>query len=366
MATTVAAIKQQSNTGGVFEELLSRRTFSPDAYHVMQERDNELIADQLLHGASRKDFIYSFSISGKLVTGISVVGARELASQYKGIKSRIVASTEKRGALFIFRTFEPLGIETRQIEELEDDVDFYEVVMEITDIKTGNSIQVRKSENKLERKSSGSAFERPHYSVIAESKAFRNGVLAVLPQSVLAEFEEKCLKAGNTSNEKTIDQLRSGAAGFCAKHSIRIDRSALSGLTFAELSGLSAAASQGVESFCESAAALGLVSDASHDPEKILSEAAKLAIKAISAATDLSGITRALSGLKPADKAAVKPYAEARQAEIKSARQPDPQDDALTALEQRGSVDQETGEWTPSPEEMAAIHAREIAEGGGK
>ena len=97
-----------------------------------------------------------------------------------------------------------------------------------------------------------------------------------------------------------------------------------------------------------------------------LSPPATAALEAISAATDLSGITRALSGLKPADKAAVKPYAEARQAEIKSARQPDPQDDALTALEQRGSVDQETGEWTPSPEEMAAIHAREIAEGGGK
>ncbi len=40
---------------------------------------------------------------------------------------------------------------------------------------------------------------------------------------------------------------------------------------------------------------------------------------------------------------------------------------AEAAKQQASSnVDPETGEWTPSPEEMAAIHAREIAEGGGK
>ena len=188
-----AALKMAA-TGGHrttddFQDLLARplaSRFDPDAYHVMQERDNALIRDEIMHGVASKAFVYSFAIKGSTVTGISVVGARELASQYKGIKSRIVATVEKRGALFIFRSFNPLNIETRVLQELEMDEDFYECVMEVSDIKTGNSIEVRKKELKTERKRDGSGYDRPHYDVIAESKAYRNGVLAVLPHNIAA------------------------------------------------------------------------------------------------------------------------------------------------------------------------------------
>ena len=39
----------------------------------MQERDNALIRDELLHGAASDAFVYSFDIKGKNVTGVSVV-----------------------------------------------------------------------------------------------------------------------------------------------------------------------------------------------------------------------------------------------------------------------------------------------------
>lgn len=245
-----------------FQELLARplaTRFDPDAYHVMQERDNALIRDEIMHGAASKAFVYSFQIKGSTVTGISVVGARELASQYKGIKSRIVATVEKRGALFIFRSFNPLNIETRVLHELEEDEDFYECVMEVSDIKTGNSIEVRKKESKFEKKRDGGLFERPHFDVIAESKAYRNGVLSVLPQSVIKDFQAKCLASGNASNEQTIDQRRAQVLAFAAKHAVALSRQALGDLSYAELDGLGGAARESIEAFRASARALNIL-----------------------------------------------------------------------------------------------------------
>jgi hypothetical protein len=248
---------ETTTTQSPLEELLARN-FNPDAWHVMQQRDESLIRDQVLHGYASKDFIYSFSIGGKPVTGISVVGARELASKYGGIKARIVATVEKRGPLFIFRTFSPLTIETRQLHDLGDEEDYYECVMEIQDLKSGNSIEVRKKENRREKTRDGKMFDRPHYDVIAESKAYRNGVLAILPQSVIGDFEAKCLKAGNVSQEKTIDQLRDGCLAYATKQGLVLDRRMLASLSYAELSGLGQ--SSKVEGgFMQSAQALGLV-----------------------------------------------------------------------------------------------------------
>lgn len=236
--------------------------FSPDAWHVMQARDEQLIQDELLHGAASKAFVYDFSIQGNRVTGVSVVGARQLASEYGGIKSKIVATVEKRGALFIFRSFEPLSIHTAVLPELETDTDFYECVMQVDDIKTGNSTQVRKKETKVERKRDGGFFERPHFDVIAESKARRNGILDVLPQKVIEDFKKKHLAAGNASQEKTIDQLRAGAQQFAAKHGITLDRRVLEGLSYSELMGLGGAAASGVDHFRASAESLKLVASA--------------------------------------------------------------------------------------------------------
>lgn len=257
-----AAATRTANAAPEFESLLQRSvrsTFDPAAWHAMQERDNQLIRDQVLHGYASKDFVYSFNIQGKTVTGVSVVGARELASEYGGIKARIVATVEKRGALFIFRTFTPLSIETRRLPELSGDDDFYECVLEVQDIKTGNSIEVRKKETRQEKRRDGSTYERPHYDVIAESKAFRNGVLSVLPQNVVIDFEKRCLAAGNKSDEKTIDQLRDGVIAFAAKSGIGLDRKAVGSLSYAEINGLGSAAKEGLDAFKGALLALGVV-----------------------------------------------------------------------------------------------------------
>lgn len=236
--------------------------FSPDAWHAMQARDDQLIRDAILHGYAGKEYIYKFKIQGQEVTGVSVVGARELASHYGGIKHRIVASVDKTGSLFVFKSFEPLAVQASIIPQLSEEQDFYETVVEITDIKTGNSIQVRKKELKEERRRDGTAYARPHYDVIAESKAYRNGVLSIIPQSVIKEFEARSLRAGNSGEEKTIDQLRERVVAFGIKNGIGIDRQALSFLTYAEIYGLGSAFATSLDAFREAAEAIGIVRSA--------------------------------------------------------------------------------------------------------
>lgn len=320
----LAQLRTATQNADPFQELINRpmgQRFDPDAWHAMQERDNALIRDELLHGGSSNAFVYSFEVGGKKVTGVSVIGARELASQYKGIKSRIVATVEKRGALFIFRTFTPLSIETRVLHELEADEDFYECVTEVSDIKTGNSIEVRKKESMTEKKRDGTRFARQHYDVIAESKAFRNGVLSVLPQSVILAFKTKCLAAGNSTNEQTITQRREQVQRFAAKNSIAIDRQVLAELSFAELDGLGGAAREDIDAFKRAAAALGLNGD-------------------------LDKSTGEITPAPPAPGPAAASKASAAAAPAAGPAQ--------------------DNDWSPTPEEEAAIRAREVAEASGK
>src|SRR5215470_9213911 len=76
--------------------------WDPDAWHVMERRDEELIADEILNGAGSSKFVYSFDIQGTAVSGISVIGARHLAAHYGGLKHRLVASAQKTGEMFVF------------------------------------------------------------------------------------------------------------------------------------------------------------------------------------------------------------------------------------------------------------------------
>src|SRR4051812_34086522 len=88
--------------------------FDADAFHVMEQRDNALIQDEVLHGSMSRKFVYSFPIRSQggtstTVSGISVIGARQLAFHYRGLKHRIVASQEKTGTVFKFTSYPQPG-----------------------------------------------------------------------------------------------------------------------------------------------------------------------------------------------------------------------------------------------------------------
>src|SRR5215471_5865613 len=139
--------------------------FDVDAWHVMEERDDALIADEILNGAGSSTFVYSFEITpGNTVTGISVIGAKHLANHYGGLQHRVIASTQKTGSLFTFTSYPaegvPMTVSTAVLPELEDEEDFFAALCELKDIKTGNSIQIERRENHFEHRRGGGLYER--------------------------------------------------------------------------------------------------------------------------------------------------------------------------------------------------------------
>lgn len=243
----------------------TRQGFDIDAFHVMDRRDNTLIADEVLNGAGSNKFVYSFDIQGKNVSGVSVIGARHLASIYGGLKHRIVASTQKVGSLHIFKSYPSensrMFVQAESILSLADEDDFYEVLVEITDIKTGNTIQVEKRELAEEKRRDGSRYGRPHYQLIAQSKAFRNGILDIIPQDVVMKWKQQQLALGKNDiiTGGVRDEKLSGILQFAAAKAIPIDRRMVEELTMDQISGLREAAQGGQPAFVNAAKALGLI-----------------------------------------------------------------------------------------------------------
>jgi len=250
--------------------------FDADAWHVMERRDESLIEQEILAGSASAKFVYSFPLQGSTVNGVSVVGARHLAYHYGGLQHRMIASIEKRGALHIYTTYPHDGtgmkVETSYLHDLAGEDDFYGVLIEMTDVKKGNRIQVEKRESRTEKKRDGGTFDRPHFQVIAQSKAYRNAVLALVPQDVQLQWKEMQLKAGKGEvvTASVADEKRAGVLRYAAAQAIAINRQALEALTLDQISGLGEAArgEGGRAGFLRAAAALRIVTvtDATEAP----------------------------------------------------------------------------------------------------
>ena len=257
---------------GLLDQVISNTAasgFDPEAWHVINDRDNALIADEVLNGSGSSKFVYQFNLAGTNVTGISVVGARHLASSYGGIKHRMIASTLKRGSLFTFTSYpsdgSPMRVSAQVIPELADEDDFYSALVEITDVKKGNAVQVEHSETRQEKRRDGSRYDRPHYQKIAQAKAYRNGVLSVIPQDVQLEWKEQMLRLGKSDvvTKSVIAEKRAGVLQFAAAKGIPVDRHAIESLTMDQIAGLSEAArTKDAAQFTNAAAALGIVQGA--------------------------------------------------------------------------------------------------------
>lgn len=256
--------------------------FDAEAWRVMDRRDEALIRDEIMNGAGSSKFVYNFKVSGKMVSGVSVIGARQLAYHYQGIRHRLIASVEKIGPLFTFTSFPQPGmamaVSAQVIHELEREDDFYQVLVEIEDIKTGNIVQVEKREQRLGKRDDGSNFERPHYSVIAQSKAYRNGVLALIPQDVQLRWKIEMLKLGKDEEitDDVLSEKRAGILRFAAAKAIPLMRDAVNELTMDQIAGLADAARTGnAPAFAQSCVALGLADGEVHTEAEGSAEAPK-------------------------------------------------------------------------------------------
>lgn len=243
--TTIREMGQTLDLGTVQGELVKAAPL--ELYHAMSDVDDALIRDDVLHGQMSNAFVYSFEVAGKRVTGISVVGARHLARHYGKLKHKFVASVEKTGRRLLFRSYDPPGVQLQVLDGLEDEPDFYECLVEVVDVHSGNSIQTRSREDRHGTRQDGSLFDRPNFTKICDSKAYRNAVLALCPQDVQEVFKQECLKAGKVMDlsANAIEKRRAGVLSFATKAGLAVDRRVIENATWAQLDGLSSAARDG-------------------------------------------------------------------------------------------------------------------------
>jgi hypothetical protein len=223
--------------------------FDAEAFWVMEKRDNQLVEDEILQGAGSRTFVYNFKIKGKEVSGISVIGARHLAATYGGMRHRIVASVEKAGPLHTFVSYPHEGsniaVNVAIIPELQAEPDYYQCLVELTDLKTGNTLQVEASERRFESRDDGSQWEKPHYRKIAQSKAYRNAVINIIPQDVVLKWKLQQISLTEVITDGVIDQKRKAILSYTAKSAIPLAREAVNQLTMEQITALSDVAREG-------------------------------------------------------------------------------------------------------------------------
>lgn len=341
--SAVAAPASPAGRSSLLEQVISATAagggFDAEAFHVMEKRDESLIEQEILSGSGSAKFVYQFPLQGSTVSGISVVGARHLAYHYGGLQHRMIASIEKRGALFVYTTYPHDGtgmkVDTSYLHDLAGEDDFYGVLIEMADAKKGNRIQVEKRETRTEKKRDGGTFERPHFQVIAQSKAYRNAVLALVPQDVQLQWKEQQMRLGKGEvvTASVADEKRGAVMRFAAAQGIGVNRQAVEALTLDQITGLGDAARNADKgAFLRSAVALGIAT--------------------VAEVVDSGGMDGA-TGLQPAKERPARQPRQPRQEAPPPAQEPQREPDPPPPVE--ASHDPETGELQPQDEDQSGL-----------
>lgn len=254
-----------------------------DMLRVISVRDEALVADEIMSGSSGA-FSYSFRMPGqsKPVTGISVVGARHLAVKYKFLQHRLVCSISKRDRMMTVTTYphrgQPMKVEVHVLDELATVDDYYTVMIEMKDLQTGLVQQTEKTEARFKKRNTKNEdsskseatnskggkpgyFENEHFETIAQAKAFRNGVIHILPQDVVQDFLAQSINAGSNQDltQDYLEHARRGLLEFCTLKGIRAKKAAIWRLDLAQIETLRKARADGIERLRNALAALGCV-----------------------------------------------------------------------------------------------------------
>lgn len=247
--------------------------FDVDAWHVIEARDERLFAENVLHGALTPAFLYIIKMTGHAdQVGVSATGARHLAAHYKGLQFRLVADAHKVGNKVYCQQFPGNGLSYDQFvrDADPDEADYYMVLGEMHDLKSGNVFQAVKREPRYDTRRDGTTYERPNYMVIAQSKVERNLILHMVPQDVRLRWQQELLRLGGKAENITdsvIEEKRSAVLRFAAANAVALDRQRLGILTYDQIGGLGDAARAGLPAFAQAAVRLGLtIGEATDEP----------------------------------------------------------------------------------------------------
>ena len=167
-------------------------------YEIMERKDEQQIVAEL-EGRYLEEFVYEFPQDGKLVTGLSWLGVQEASRSLGGIDVEIL----------------------EQKEGETDSIRWIEFVVKATDVYTGSSRMGIKRQYAKGRRRNGTVYDIPFYTEIALSKAQRNAIRALIPQTLIkawiqahrAGASNKDVQAGQAMIDQTV-QSRSQAQAF--------------------------------------------------------------------------------------------------------------------------------------------------------
>ena len=155
------------------------RTIMSNKYEIMEKRDEEQILAEA-QGNIIEEMFYKFPINGKEVTGISWVGTKEIARKYGGIRMGLPNVTEMNESFVC----------SIQAEDTRNEITL-----------VGSSQQPK---NMTLR--SGEVKPDPFAYVKCVSKAQRNAIRSLIPETFLLEME-KAFSAGKTLEKNMRDRV---------------------------------------------------------------------------------------------------------------------------------------------------------------
>jgi hypothetical protein len=142
-----------------------------DRFEIMERRDEEQILAEA-QGNIINEMFYKFKVSGREVTGISWVGTKEIARRYGGIKIAL--------------------------PQVETDEEYVHASVAATDTKNDLTLIGTSSQPRIMKLRDGGEKVDPFARVKAVSKAQRNAIRALIPETFLLEME-KTFTRGETS-----------------------------------------------------------------------------------------------------------------------------------------------------------------------
>jgi len=152
-----------------------------EKFEIMEQRDEAQILAEA-KGHVIKEMFYKFPIDGKEVVGISWVGTKEIARRYGGIKMGIPVVTD-------------LG-------------DQYACSVQATDTKNDVTLVGSSLQPKMMKKRDGSEVPDRFAYTKATSKAQRNAIRALIPESFLLEMEKSFSNGTPFKPPKDRDGIR--------------------------------------------------------------------------------------------------------------------------------------------------------------
>lgn len=156
-------------------EMTKAKDMTTYDFREMEKRDEEQILQEL-RGQVVEEMIYQFPSGGRTITGISWVGIKEIARRYGKIDTQLI-----------------------EFQDLGESVMF---IVKAIDIEKGTGLLGTATQSKMMKRKDGTVEEDPFAVTKALSKAQRNAIRSIIPETFFKAVFAELSKGGRPPESK--------------------------------------------------------------------------------------------------------------------------------------------------------------------